>query len=109
MSRYYIKDFCEDLNYQGIALHIGESISLIRLRNKLELDKIGHLYRFEYMLETKNRLMYIENCDFQDVWDSTPEKCEGNVFNCLDECHAIFELYEDPHGFYIELPSFIKR
>ena len=69
-ERIYIDDFCEDLNYQGIILYIG-NVPKTKLRKRLNDDYINKDYRFDYIINAKDPsmkdFMYIENCDLQDL------------------------------------------
>lgn len=47
MGKYYIHDFCEELNYQGIILYIHEEVDFQDLYKKLENDLVNHLYCFD--------------------------------------------------------------
>lgn len=67
MSKIYIEDFCEDLNYQGCILYIDDDIDLDSLYDRLRSDMVNHLYRYEIIRQT--RMFYVENCDLQEVND----------------------------------------
>lgn len=62
--KIYIEDFVEDLNYRKVILSIG-GVDSEKLHSRLKKDDVGHLNRFSACLE--NALMYIDNCDLQDV------------------------------------------
>ena len=46
-ERIYIKDFCEDLNYQGVILYIG-NVDITRLQKALEKDEVNKLWRLSF-------------------------------------------------------------
>lgn len=70
----YIEDFCEDLNYQGIVLYIGEledDAKQLLEKQLFEKDFINKHWRYTDFLSYTN-MFYIENCDFQTFeasWD----------------------------------------
>lgn len=88
----YINDFCEDLNYRKIILYV-KNVSEIDLLIRLRKDMVNKAYRFNDVKE--NGLMYIENCDLQDV-------TENELFEMLEECFSVFTLEQDEKGFYIK-------
>ena len=102
MSKIYIEDFCENLNYQGIILYIGEEIDLDKLYEKLCSDHINHMYRYEAVRD--NRLFYVENCDLQDINDL------DELFELLDdEQTCVLRLNKDADGYYLNIPSIIEH
>lgn len=56
MKKWYIEDFCEDLNYTGIIVHVDENIDMDNLYEAFTKNYINHLYRFETVRE--NRFFY---------------------------------------------------
>lgn len=60
----YIDDFVEDLNYRKVILYIG-NVDSDSLRSKMGSDNMSHMNRFATVMA--NHLMYVENCDLQDV------------------------------------------
>lgn len=89
----YIKDFVEDLNYQGIILYISDSVNLTKLKDKMINDNMGHMYRFDYILD--DHLFYVENCDLQPL-DDISEVME----KMFEERYSFLQLNEDSEGFY---------
>jgi hypothetical protein len=95
-KRIYIHDFCEDLNHHKIILYIGD-VDLSAFRARLEEDDINHMYRFDCIINSDEEryLMYIENCDLQNLtWP---------VYEYILDGYSIVTLEEDPSGYYIEL------
>lgn len=102
MSKIYIEDFCEDLNYQGCILYIDDDIDLDSLYDRLQSDMVNHLYRYEIIRQT--RMFYVENCDLQEVND------EQDLIELIaDENGTVFRLKEDSNGYYLHIPSFIEN
>lgn len=100
MSRIYINDFCEDLNYQGVVLYIG-NVDTDKLLEKLKKDYVNHLNRFKSVLE--NKLMFIENCDLQDVDTDNPTEYGNSILYLLEENYVIYPLmYDEGVGYYVE-------
>ena len=95
-ERIYIEDFCEDLNYQGVILYIG-NVDCVRLRETLGKDKVNKLYRLEFATSNNDPSMrdfiYVENCDLQNLDYPAQEY--------FQEGYDVYVLYEDPKGFYI--------
>lgn len=98
----YINDFVEDLNYRQVILYI-ENVDLDNLRSKMKSDNMGHMNRLATV--TANHLMYVENCDLQDV-----DTWHGYDFgNCLlylmEEGYAVYPLqYElESEKYFIEI------
>ena len=96
-ERLYIKDFCEDLNYQGVILYIG-NVDRDRLRKALEKDKVGHLYRLVFATSNNDPSMrdfiYVENCDLQNL--------DYPIDEYFEDGYDVYVLYEDSAGFYIK-------
>ena len=81
--KIYIEDFVEDLNYRKVILSIG-GVNSEKLYSKLKQDDAGHLNRFSACLE--NKLMFIENCDLQDVdTDHGDEFGNSLLYRIVDE------------------------
>lgn len=80
------------MNYRKIILYV-KNVSEIDLLARLRKDMVSKTYRFNCVKE--NGLMYIENCDLQDVM-------ENELFEMLDECFSVFTLKQNEKGFYIE-------
>ena len=104
MSKFYVSDFVEDLNYKNVVLYIDDSIDLDALYYKMSFDDLNHMYLFDIVKE--NRLFYVENCDLQDititpVWNQFRDLLEGG--------YAVVQLKQDDGGFYIELPDIFLR
>lgn len=93
----YIKDFCEHLNYQNVILYVDEEVNLDGLYSRLRLDNVNHLSRF-YCIRC-NRLMYIENCDLQDVGNAS------ELYRLLVNGYSILHLKVDSVGYYIDIPD----
>ena len=96
-ERIYIKDFCEDLNYQGVILYIG-NVNHSKLLRTLEKDNVGHLYRLGFAASNNELSMrdfiYVENCDLQNL--------DYPVQEYFEEGYDVYVLHEDPYGFYIK-------
>lgn len=91
--KIYIKDFVEDLNYGKVILSIG-GVDSEKLYSRLEQDRVNHLNRFLGCLE--NKLMFIENCDLQDV-DTYHNDEFGNslLYLIVDEGFSVCPLHYD--------------
>ena len=95
-SRIYIDDFNCDLNYKRIILYVGDVTNRERLRARLERDYVNHLYYLDDVFSKEGRgLMYIENCDLQDI--TYPEL----LYDLIAEGYTVTKLYEDVAGYYI--------
>lgn len=96
-ERLHIKDFCEDLNYQGVILYIG-NVDRDSLRKSLEKDKVGHLYRLAFATSNNDPSMrdfiYVENCDLQNL--------DYPIHEYFEDGYDVYVLYEDSSGFYIK-------
>lgn len=97
MIKVYIENFCHDLNYKEVVLYIGE-VNLDKLKQRLVDDCVNHMYRFDYVLNSKHspKLMYVENCDLQDL--------TYDVLYYIAEGYTVLTLHEDRHGcYYVEI------
>lgn len=96
-ERVYIKDFCEDLNYQGVILYIG-NVNHSKLLGALKKNNVGHLYRLDFAASNNELSMrdfiYVENCDLQNL--------DYPVQEYFEEGYDVYVLHEDPYGFYIK-------
>ena len=77
----YIDDFVEDLNYRQVILYIG-NVDLDNLRSKMKSDNMGHMNHLATV--TANHLMYVENCDLQDV-DTWHGEYDRNILRALQK------------------------
>lgn len=95
--RIYIKDFCEDLNYQGFILYIGY-VPAHRLLKVLERDNVNKLYRLEYAMNkediSQRNYIYVENCDLQDL--------DYPIHDYIESNYDVYVLYEDNGEFYVK-------
>lgn len=93
-KRIYINDFCENLNYRGIILYIG-NVNPDNLRKALERDAVNKLWRFDSALTvddlSKKNFIYIENCDLQNL--------DYPIHEYVDD-YDICALHEDDVGKY---------
>lgn len=97
LGRIYIKDFCDDLNYQKIILEISD-VDREDLLRTLEKDQVNHLYRLDYITnpdDPNHNLMYIENCDLQDI--STTDI----FYEMIEDGYVVTKLHKDERGYYI--------
>jgi len=98
-DKVYINDFCEDLNYTGVILYIG-NVDTAKLRKVLEKTYLNKLYRFDWACEFENPAMknfiYVENCDLQEL-------CRP-VCSYIEDGYDVYVLYEENDGRY-----YIKR
>lgn len=105
MKKWYIEDFCEDLNYTGIIVHVDENIDMDNLYEAFTKNHINHLYRFETVRE--NRFFYVENCDLQDIdtkKDITCSDYDNELCALLSEDYCVLQLKQEVDGrFYIEV------
>ena len=96
-ERIYIKDFCEDLNYQGVILYIG-NVDHDRLQKALEKDEVNKLYRLLFATSNNEPSMrdfiYVENCDLQNL--------DYPIQEYFEDGYDVYVLYEDTAGFYIK-------
>ena len=95
-ERFYIKDFCEDLNYQGVILYIG-NVDHAKLRETLEKDKVSKLWRLTFATSNNDPSMrdfiYVENCDLQNL--------DYPIHEYFEDGYDVYVLHEDATGFYI--------
>lgn len=96
MAKKRIYDFCEDLNYSGVILYIGD-VNQKRLLESLEKSIVNKLYRLEYALTkediSQRNFIYVENCDLQDL--SFP------VYEYFEDGYDVYVLHEDSLGYYV--------
>lgn len=96
-KRIYINDFCEDLNYHGIILYIGE-VDDIALFKTLERDMVNKRYRLEYALndpnDSRRNFIYVENCDLQNL--------DYPLHEYIEEGYDVYILHEDAGKYYVE-------
>ncbi len=94
MEKVYIKDF-NDYNYVSIMFEISQ-VDRKQLEDKLNEDYINKMYRLNYVYERDVKLMYIENCDLQDV-----EIINKRYYELLFEEHYnLVHLKSDKDGLY---------
>ncbi len=98
----YIDDFVEDLNYRQVILYIG-NVDLDNLRSKMKSDNMGHMNRLETV--TANHLMYVENCDLQDVDTWHGDDFGNNLLYLMEEGYAVYPLQYEPESekYFIEI------
>lgn len=87
-----IENFVEDLNYRKIVLYVG-NVDSSKLYSKLKRDDIGHLNRFDSI--TFNNLMYIENCDLQDVDTIYGNEFGNSLLYLIEEGYTVYSLQYD--------------
>lgn len=99
--KIYINDFVEDLNYRNVILHIGK-VDTGNLLERLKKDCVNHLYRFDIALE--NNLMFIENCDLQDVNTDDLTFYGNSLLYLLDEGYVIYPLRfeKESNKYYVD-------
>lgn len=90
--RIYINDFVEDLNYRKVVLFIGD-VDPNNLFSRLEKDKVNHINRFDSVLE--NNLMFIENCDLQDVDTDHGYEFGNSLMYMFTDGYVIYPLRYD--------------
>ena len=90
--KIYIDDFVEDLNYRKVILYIGD-VEPSDLRLKLEKDQMNHTNRIDSVLE--NNLMFIENCDLQDVDTDYGDELGNSLLYLISEGYAVYPLQYD--------------
>ena len=90
----YIDDFVEDLNYRKVILYIG-NLDSDSLRSKMESDNMGHT----------NHLMYVENCDLQDVDTWHGDEFGNSLLYLMEEGYAIYPLQYEPESgkYFVEI------
>lgn len=98
----YIDDFVEDLNYRQVILYIG-NVDLDNLRSKMESDNMGHMNRLATV--TANHLMYVENCDLQDVDTWHGDDFGNSLLYLMEEGYAVYPLQYEPESekYFIEI------
>lgn len=98
----YIDDFVEDLNYRQVILYIG-NIDLDNLRSKMKSDNMGHMNRLATV--TANHLMYVENCDLQDVDTWHGDDFGNSLLYLMEEGYAVYPLQYEPESekYFIEI------
>lgn len=96
-GRIYINDFCEDLNYSGVILYIG-NVDQNRLRKALDDSVVNKIYRLDYALTYADldmrNYIYVENCDLQDL--SYP------IHEYIADGYDVYILHEDAGKFYVK-------
>lgn len=105
--KLYIDDFCEDLNYRKVILYIGE-VNAEDLRLKMMSDYVNHMSRFDGVLT--NNLMFIENCDLQDVDTEHGYEFGNSLLYLISESYIVYPLqYDaDDRRYYVETEIFDK-
>ena len=98
----YIDDFVEDLNYRQVILYIG-NVDLDNLRSKMKSDNMGHMNRLATV--TANHLMYVENCDLQDVDTWHGDDFGNSLLYLIEEGYAVYPLQYEPESekYFIEI------
>lgn len=98
-KRIYIEDFCDDLNYHGVILYIG-NVNRTRLQAALEESHINKMWRLIFALSdedpSRKNFIYIENCDLQNL--------DYPVHEYFEEGYDVYILYEDEGAgkFYVK-------
>lgn len=96
--RIYIDDFVEDLNYRRVILYIG-NVDTSKLYSKMCEDRVNHMNRFDGVLY--NKLMFVENCDLQDVDTDHWDEFGNGLLYLIEEGYIIYTLrYESESGRY---------
>lgn len=94
-KQIYINDFCEDLNYTGVILYIG-NVDATKLREALEKSHINKMWRLPFALidqdPCKKNFIYIENCDLQNL--------DYPIHEYFEEGYDVYVLHEDASGGY---------
>lgn len=90
--KIYIDDFVEDLNYRKVILYVGD-VEPSDLYSKLEKDQMNHMNRIDSVLE--NNLMFIENCDLQDVDTDYGDELGNSLLYLISEGYAVYPLQYD--------------
>ena len=100
--KLYIDDFVEDLNYRQVILYIG-NVDLDNLRSKMKSDNMGHMNRLSTV--TANHLMYVENCDLQDVDTWHGDDFGNSLLYLMEEGYAVYPLQYEPESekYFIEI------
>lgn len=103
MKKVYITDFCGDLNYTNVVLHVDDGFleqDWDDLLDTMRSSKLSHMYRFDMV--RGNRLFYVENCDLQDV---TLNEDWDELYELLQNDYNILQLKRDSRGFYVPVPD----
>ena len=90
--KIYIDDFVEDLNYRKVILYIG-NIESANLHLKLGKDHMNHINRFDSVL--KNNLMFVENCDLQDVDTEHGDEFGNSLLYLISDGYVVYSLHYD--------------
>lgn len=90
--KIYIDDFVEDLNYRKVILSIFD-IDLNTLYARLKKDNVSHINRFASVIY--NHLMFIENCDLQDVDTDNIYENGNSLFYLIEAGYVIYPLRYD--------------
>lgn len=98
----YIDDFVEDLNYRKVILYIG-NLDSDSLRSKMIADNTNHMNRFDGVLH--NKLMFVENCDLQDVDTWHEDEFGNSLLYLMEEGYAIYPLQYEPESgkYFVEV------
>lgn len=90
--KIYIDDFVEDLNYRRVILYI-ESVDVDKLYSKMCEDRVNHMNRFDGVLY--NKLMFVENCDLQDVDTDHWDEYGNSLIYLLSAGYVVYPLWYD--------------
>ena len=90
--KIYIDNFVEDLNYRKVILYIG-NVDSDTLCSRMDKDYVNHMNRFDSVLE--NNLMFIENCDLQDVDTDYGDELGNSLLYLISEGYAVYLLQYD--------------
>lgn len=98
-SKFYINDFCEDLNHTNIILYIG-NVDIEELRKMLDADDVNKLYRLDYATQdedpSKKDFIYISNCDLQNL--------DFPVYEYVkDEGYVVCPLHQESNCYYLDI------
>lgn len=104
MSKFYVNDFVEDLNYKNVVLYVDDTVDLDALHDKMVSDNMNHMYHFDVIRE--DRLFYVENCDLEDV---VLASSWNQLRDLIEDEYTIVQLKQDDGGFYIELPDIFEN
>ena len=99
--KIYIDNFVEDLNYRKVILYIGDVDPDTR-RPRMDKDYVNHINRFDSVLE--NNLMFIENCDLQDVDTDYGDELGNSLLYLISEGYTVYPLQYDEttEKFFVE-------
>lgn len=96
-KRIYINDFCEDLNYRGVILYIG-NVDKDKLLKAFEKSYVNKRYRLDYALNKKDTsqrdFIYVENCDLQDL--------DYPIWEYFEEGYDVYVLHEENDKYYVK-------